>query len=731
MTSVQVPPVDLAPGMPSRIVTISATDITEGGQSMAGKVVRFALSDTLDVTAGGDVIAKTQAEIVLDAQGNGSIRLPVYSEDVRTWCGDPDWAILVSAFGSQKAIRVPVGTSSIALSALPPVRPLRGREKQWAVTGAGITIVEGSQWGATVQLIGGVLAFTITVPPGATAWDKSGVFLTGSDHYQTLDPGVYFVHSGAIATSVGVPSVSLGWLAINTGRGGARRAEFTTVDYNGGTSATWKVATDQSGSWANSHWVRDEDGYHGTASSGTPYTGLPMGRHAVATGPTSLAIGIPSPRPGQLELHEGVGGKVAEYLPHRPSGAVEGYEYANSTGANGAWGDWRVRRQFGMRTAPIILTQASGDYTTNSARASWRLPFRVPRTVERIRVHVRAQNYRTGDNWGGMTIQGMAIGNHLGNGVMNGIQEIPDVAGGWIPRVTTQEWVSDWKTVFMTPGEYMFSYEANWTDAYPMKLVSGAAWGSEETGVYATGSASGYSRFSLQPLDIWIECEVPADVEVNYYTGTSVSMGQSSDYPVYMSYPQLHAYRHRAFCVMNAAGGWAIVDDSAQDPAVIGRFGAAGRSTKAYALWGGSNDIRARGATPAEIIAKIESWADTAMPLLGNPDLFLMTNGAGLSYTGPDDPDFVKLQEVNDWIRKEARLRPDVAGSIDVLSAMSIPGTVWKSDLAFVVGPNDAHPNTAGHKRYADLLDGTYYPEQVPATDTTGLLSAYLAARGE
>lgn len=163
MTSTIVPPVDLAPGMPSRVVTISATDVTEGGQSLAGQMVRFALSDTLD-TSGGDVIAKTQAEVVLDANGEGSIRLPVYNESVKTWCGQ-DWAILVTAtWGSQKAIRVPAGTSTIALSSLPPVRPLRGREQQWAITGASVSITEGTGWGATVGLAGGTLDFKFTTP---------------------------------------------------------------------------------------------------------------------------------------------------------------------------------------------------------------------------------------------------------------------------------------------------------------------------------------------------------------------------------------------------------------------------------------------------------------------------------------------------------------------------------------------------------------------------------------
>lgn len=169
MTSVIVPPVDLAPGMPSRVVTISATDVTEGGTSLAGQMVRFALSDSLDVTSGGDVIAKSQAEVVLDGNGNGSIRLPVYNDAVKTWCGDPDWAIIVTTtWGSQKAIRVPAGTTPIALSALPPVRPLRGREKQWAVTGVSLAVTTGTEAGqasGSASLSGGILSLNLTVPP--------------------------------------------------------------------------------------------------------------------------------------------------------------------------------------------------------------------------------------------------------------------------------------------------------------------------------------------------------------------------------------------------------------------------------------------------------------------------------------------------------------------------------------------------------------------------------------
>ena len=200
MTSTIVPPVDLAPGMPSRVVTISATDVTEGGRSLEGQMVRFALSDTLDVSSGGDVIAKTQAEVVLDSNGEGSIRLPVYDDGVKTWCGQ-DWAILVTAtWGSQKAIRVPAGTSSIALSALPPVRPLRGREKLWAITGASITVSEGATAGGSVSLNGGVLDLSLTIPRGDF---KQAPLIAGDDANDITVPGSYPINSSAVLNTPG------------------------------------------------------------------------------------------------------------------------------------------------------------------------------------------------------------------------------------------------------------------------------------------------------------------------------------------------------------------------------------------------------------------------------------------------------------------------------------------------------------------------------------------------
>lgn len=391
-----------------------------------------------------------------------------------------------------------------------------------------------------------------------------------------------------------------------------------------------------------------------------------------------------------------------------------------------------------MRSSPIVLSQPAGEYTTNSSRPSWRIPFTVPCDVKRIKPHIRAQNYRTNTNWGGSSLRGAYIGKHTGNGGMTDIVRVEHsggpAAGLWIPKVKTQEAnVAGWTEVDLKAGEeYIFSYQGDWSNAYPMSLIPAKCWGSTSTDVAGNASNSGYSRFSLQPLELWLEVEAPVTVPVYSYFGTSVTMGMSSSESVFGSYPQLHARREGAFAAQTSAGGWAIMDDSAHDPLVIGRFGDAGKSQKAYALWGGSNDINARGATPAQIIDKIESWVDFAAPIIGTSDIRLMTNGAGVRYTGPDDERFVKLEEVNEWIRKDSLLLANVGGVIDTLSALSVQGERWHSEMPYVSSPTDGHPSVAGHKRYADLLSGVLYTKQSPSLVdiNTSAIAAFRAEMG-
>lgn len=330
MTSTIVPPVDLAPGMPSRVVTISATDVTEGGRSMAGATVTFALSDSLDAS-GGVVIAKTQATITLDSGGKGSIRVPVYTPDAKTWCGSPDWAVLVSAsWGSQKAVRVPAGTSSIALSALPSVRPLRGREKQWAVTGAGITIVEGSQWGATVSLDGGVLSFVLTVPPGGTAYYR-GVLGTSTLN-TTTGTGVYAQPFAANATTArGYPTQASGILTVTTEAASGTTWQVWDADSGRG---RWKRAR-ISGAW--SAWERTDSTFQnrGLLGSRNLDTVTDDGVwHQVYSSGATAALNYPLDTSGVLTVST-AGDRVYQWY----SADADRGEFRRVSAA-GVWGAW-------------------------------------------------------------------------------------------------------------------------------------------------------------------------------------------------------------------------------------------------------------------------------------------------------------------------------------------------------------------------------------------------------
>ncbi|UVY83787.1 polysaccharide deacetylase family protein [Brachybacterium sp. NBEC-018] len=232
MTSVAVPDNDLAPNMPSRVVTISATNVTEGGTTdggvtIPGKWVNFALSDTLDVTPGGDVIARTSQTVTLDSAGNGQIRLPVYdTSHGKGWERDKDWAIIVTtSWGSSKAIRVPAGSTSIPLSQIPAVRPLSRNEMRYAITGVSVSVSVGStpgQASGNATLDGGIVRFGFVLPPtGAHKHPASDItdlddvleessfwrpVLTGSENLDQLTtPGIYPMQLNATANSLGIP----------------------------------------------------------------------------------------------------------------------------------------------------------------------------------------------------------------------------------------------------------------------------------------------------------------------------------------------------------------------------------------------------------------------------------------------------------------------------------------------------------------------------------------------
>ena len=157
-----VPEADRAPSLASRVVTIHATDVTEGAP--APDHFTFSLTQALRVPD-DDVILRPGGVKVRLVDGKASIRLPVYSDAVQTVDGSSDWVIKVTpSWGHEYPIRVPAGSSSISLAELPAVRALTRHEQMYAVTSVGVTVTEGTQASGSASLVNGQLNLKLKVP---------------------------------------------------------------------------------------------------------------------------------------------------------------------------------------------------------------------------------------------------------------------------------------------------------------------------------------------------------------------------------------------------------------------------------------------------------------------------------------------------------------------------------------------------------------------------------------
>ena len=161
-TPTLVPASDRAPSLASRVVSIHATDVTEGAP--APDSFTFSLPCALRVPA-DDVILRPGGVKVRLVDGRAQVRLPVYSDRVQTVGGSSDWVVIVKpSWGDSYAIRVPAGSSAINLADLPAVRPLTRREQEYAITGVGVTVTEGANAGGSASYANGQLDLKIQVP---------------------------------------------------------------------------------------------------------------------------------------------------------------------------------------------------------------------------------------------------------------------------------------------------------------------------------------------------------------------------------------------------------------------------------------------------------------------------------------------------------------------------------------------------------------------------------------
>ena len=163
MASIVVPGLDLAPSVPSRIVTVDVIDMTEGLPA-AGAKIDFILPQDLHATSDGKVLKAGTTTLELDANGHGEIRVPAYTAATRP----DDWVLLVKKHWAPDPypIRVPVGATKISLATLEPPVEVTDEMAKYLVTDAAIrTVKEGPTNAVTVDTVGGILNFDFTLRP--------------------------------------------------------------------------------------------------------------------------------------------------------------------------------------------------------------------------------------------------------------------------------------------------------------------------------------------------------------------------------------------------------------------------------------------------------------------------------------------------------------------------------------------------------------------------------------
>lgn len=458
-----------------------------------------------------------------------------------------------------------------------------------------------------------------------------------------------------------------------------------------------------------------------TAGSPEPFADLPDGRYGIRYPGTAEAFDLPQNLLGDV-LKESSGSQIT--ITYRPNDAGAGWgtklEWVRATNSSGTLRDrWQQLEKSIMRTAPVVLTGPAGEYPQSNSRGAVRLPFTVPTTVGRVRVHMRPWNFRTRKEWGPATLRGLMIArqeSEFSGSITGSRWYAPNTDGATVTG--SEGYTSEWFNVGLTEGNtFLLSYAVEWLDDV-RDLVQGMCWSnfdldkwdSTEPAVYQNG----WGGFGLQPMDIWIECEAPSSVPVYGYFGSSNEVfahGQA----VFSAYPNVHARRNKAFAAITAAGGWSPMDDTFYDSDIVTRFGYPARMLDRLYMSMGAN-IAARGATAQEAIAKMERWLDVRLPSLGNPPVYMLTQISRDTSTETTDSAGT-LSEWNEWVRYESTKRDDVDGLIDQAAIFADPEKPWTARVELRESPGDVHFSVMGQKLRAQALDGEITLPMLTAKD--------------
>lgn len=382
---------------------------------------------------------------------------------------------------------------------------------------------------------------------------------------------------------------------------------------------------------------------------------------------------------------------------------------------SGGWRTWRILGE-AYKTVPVALTAGDGGGTDTATSRTVRYPIKLARRVPRWRVHLRNINPLQGTAYtGALSFSGLGIAPATAVTAPDGkLGTMTTIDGAFTTSNAGAEYVSPWQetpleahTDYILTGGYTCAAQSNFSG------VSGG-WVTASAADWNVPAPAGLTLTASVPLDVWIECEVPASTPHYAYLGDSLTAGNSARLPVYDSWANRHALANNVLPSLYAHSGASMGSrwDSAASY-VYKRFdtlsGTASRADRLY--WSmGSNDLSGKNVAAMRTAFNA---AHANLAALVSRNIYLTTilprhDGAAVFETN--------RKAWNEVLRTE--LPGDALACYDPAAALTDPsGSVL--DKRWTASPTDIHLTAAGYARFASSLDAQGNDSRAYTVDET------------
>jgi predicted RNA-binding protein with PUA-like domain len=346
----------------------------------------------------------------------------------------------------------------------------------------------------------------------------------------------------------------------------------------------------------------------------------------------------------------------------------------------------------------------SGDQTTNTVTTDYggRLLLDYGVTIPRWRVHIRNYNLRDGVAFpGALSLVGLILGEaEISNGAPTGryvAGTTTTLQGAATTPADGSEWVSNW---FGTPldsaKKYMLGYGFTAASGQTVHRGMGPIWNLAGGSAVIADAAVYGSRSTLPPLDIWIECEVPATTRVKGVIGDSLSVGHSSTSPVHDSFLAAHCRAVGALPVFWAASGDTLANFASATATKATRYDGMAKPDVVFMALGG-NDIFGSSTDLATTQALLAETLKVVRAKMTTNIVFSAVWPRLDSASAAEDV----RQAYNDWLATTlpsgASLYLDTAAPITAAGGRLV-------DTKWTASGGNIHLSTAGYARVGAVL---------------------------